>query len=582
MAVSRAPQNTGRWLPRVLVFSAPILAVVIAASVAAVLLVDGPGETPLLNDDLCPVDDAPPSEHVALLLDLRKPLDQQGKRALGDALRSVTTAMPTGAELGVYVLTGSAVVARQSIDRICKPYDNSEVADCDDLPAQLPDDVRDNATGFCAKRTELRQSIEGLVVSPSQGVAGSAHLIEAIEESSLVFAETSMPRSLYIFSDMAQHSPWYSHWELGSSNWNYNEFKRLRAEHITTAGPRPPSLNEVPVTVFYLPRQGVTDQSLPKTAHQGFWRDYLVDAFGTIPEFHDQPVMPMYEYTPLTNRLSAAEVMAQERQRVQEERQEAERLLEQIGKDLAALEAARIAADEEQKRLKRAAELRRQQAEREAQAARELAAQQAAEDEAAKEQTSVIEPLVANNDPEPIVSGGEIVSTPTDHDAGDKDDALEQLAVIDTDRVPNALPVEPTVPIIPPAADVGQAIPAATADPSSDMGRTEIGVAESAPCSIQLQPRYRDMTPTYPPGRARYATANIVVRYVVDDQGDTVDSDVAVVTEQSTATPSRYLGLFGESATDLVKLWQYDFQGTEEVGCTKRQQLTTRLEFRYR
>ena len=612
MAVHRAPQNAGRWQRRALVFAPPILAVIVAAVVAAVLLVDGSGKGPLLDDDLCPAEDAPPSGHVALLLDLRKPLDQQGRRLLGDALRSVTTSMSAGAELGVYALTDSAAVARQRIDRICKPYDNAELADgaaggteggdrmarqprdCDDLPAQLPADLRDNATRFCARRTALRQRIERLVVAPSQGEAGSAYLVEAIEETSLVFAETALPRSLYIFSDMAQHAPWYSHWELGTSSWSYDEFKRLRAEQIATAGPRPPSLDGVAVTVFYLPRQGVTDQPSPKTIHKGFWRDYLVDAFGTTPVFHDQPVMPMYEYTPLTNRLSAAEIMAQERQRVQEERQEAERLLEQIEKDLAALAEARIAADEEQKRLERAAELRRQQAELEAQAAQALAAQQAAEAEAVEEPAPASESLAANNEPAPSIAGDASVaqspSTPpavgaetasVPAGAGDEADALEQLAAA-ADRVPNAAPADPTVPIRPPAANVEQALSGMVADPSSDAGRTEIGAADLAPCPIQLRPRYRDMTPTYPPGRARYATASIVVRYVVDDQGDTVDADVSVVTEQSIATPPRFLRLFGESATDLVKLWEYDFQGTEDVACTKRQQLTTRLEFRYR
>ena len=613
MATHRPHAAMGQRPRRLLVYVPILLSIVVAAAVAVLLLTNRADSASALDDDLCPTENARISESVTLLLDMRKPLDQHGRLLLADALRTVTQSMGANAELRTFMLADDATVARQPIGRLCKPYDNAELAvaeggttpattqaptDCDSLPAQLAAPVRDVANQFCTRRAALRQRIEEMIAPPQQPVA-NAFLVEALEEASLAFADgtpTSPPRSLYVFSDMAQLAPWYSHWALGAGGWSFDEFRRLREGQTAVAGPPPPSVDGVATTIFYVPRQGATDQPQARQAHQDFWRRYLASAFGSAPTFHDQPVMPMYEWATLADEPTAAELAAQERLQVQQQREEAERLLAQINEEMAALEESRRNADEERQRQERAAELRRQQAEAEAQVAEAEAAQiaasqgQDATDAATPSDVAAIPPT----NQAPAAAIGDALGAPVASRADDaiqQSDESDQAAPSETEdaaalQPPDAgaafagAPTDAPTPPAPLAANVDQAPPRPIADQSAN---PVSGLGDGAPpCEIQLGARYRDLEADYPSIRNRYSTASIVVRFVVDDSGQTVDNEVAMVTEGSTAEPPQFLEDFGESAVDLVRLWRFDFLDENDENCTKRQERTTRLDFTYR
>ena len=649
MSVHRGSRpRAERWQRRLLFYIPPILTVI----VAALLLLPGNDTEPALDDDLCPLAEeqvAEPSEQVALLLDLRKPLDPSARAVLDEALRTVAWSMSAGAELRVFALADNADMARRPIARLCKPYDNAELTlasvvdtaentrkarDCDSLNAQLPASVYDNASRFCARRTALQQRIEQMVAQPAEQPVADAYLIEAMEETSLTFADASQPprtRSLYILSDMAQHADWYSHWELGRDGWSFDEFERRRKQHVATAGPPPPPLHDVAVTVFYVPRQGVTDNPRVRQAHQRFWQNYLADAFGTTPAFLDQPAMPMYELEPLMSKMTDAELAAQQRLQVQQQLQEAERLLAQIEQERASLEeerrreeatpeappppqpeavaqpeieaaaqpeaAAPVARQEETETALAAAQPEQSTADpvspgQPADSTIQPAAEQsllAAADEAdssvpagsntvppgtappQRSETADVPAEAADNDSLPLAAAAE---TPT-ATANDNSDNSSQ-------QPDNAAPDSTEAPVRPPAFDIDQAAPELALDPSSNDQSTEIRDADAPPCTVQLRPRYRNEGLIYPFITNQYASASITVRYVVDDRGETVDDDIVMVTEQSTATPPRFIDKFGQAAVDTVKRWKFDFQDTDSEACVKRQRLTARLEFSYK
>ena len=105
----------------------------------------------------------------------------------------------------------------------------------------------------------------------------------------------------------------------------------------------------------------------------------------------------------------------------------------------------------------------------------------------------------------------------------------------------------------------------------------------NAPCPLQLKPRFQGVVPEFPqlpsPTAARLAAATIAVRYVVDEQGATVDSAVSIVESQSTASPPVFLPQFADSARELVERWEFEFLPTADLSCAKQQELTTAFRF---
>lgn len=75
--------------------------------------------------------------------------------------------------------------------------------------------------------------------------------------------------------------------------------------------------------------------------------------------------------------------------------------------------------------------------------------------------------------------------------------------------------------------------------------------------------------------------ATIRVRYVVDEQGKTVDAEVEVVEEGTTAQQRRFREMFEYAAVEAVKSWTFAFADPNDNSCCKRQTRTTSLQYRY-
>ena len=542
---------------RFLVYGGVPVVVVALAVAAFTLFVDDTAATLERDSDLCPVADSQIAERAVLLLDLRKPLGVQGRRHLGESLDRVASELAANGELRVFALSGASAAPRQSIDRLCKPFDQGALAEapaggngCDALPAELAE--RDAAVRFCSRLGILQGMVEGMAAQQTAAPVANAYLVEAIEETSLEFAQAEGPKSFYLFSDMIQHARWYSQAERGPAGLSFSEFDRLRSAQDATVGPRPAPLRDIDVTIFYVPRSGVTEGAEGRGLHKRFWQEYMADAFSAAPVFHELPATAAYAVTPLFGQPTDSEAAVLERERLAQERQEAERLLAEVERERAALDEARRTA------LRQAEAAREAQQQRE----RELAEAAAAENASAAATEAAADTPAATAPPPLQVAGTapEAVQSP-----GSIDLAAEpgQSASLDA-PVEGALPPDPAAPESP-LADLDVA-PAATSN---------------ATCPPRLKRRFVGVEPEFPRSpRARYASATMVVRFLVDEEGRTVDSAVEVARDESAVTPEVFFDSFAESARDLVTRWEFDFEETE--ACTRRQQMTTQFEFAYR
>ena len=524
MTVLRPPQQ---GLHRSLRFVVPPLLVV--AVLAGLLLFVDPEAAPELDADLCPISPDAIVQRAVLLMDLRKPAlaATNGRSLAKDALQAVSAEIGIGTELAVVAVSSDVGAALQPIARLCKPYDSLEQkaasapegTDCADWPTDFT--ARDeNAMRFCARRADLGRRIDDLMAQPSAPVE-NAFVVEAIEEVSLSLADEPRQKSLYVFSDLLQHADWYSHVELGSDSWDFADYVSAREQQDPQLGPRPPPVAGLAATLFYVPRQGSTDAPGAKATHLRFWRDYFADSTGRAPRLVELPTAQSYTATPLMNRLSAVEAVTLERQRLQREREAAERDLARLAQARAELEAMR----------KRALERRRQ-----------------------LEANEAVPPVEER--PMPTVAFGEGASS---------------------------APIAAVEPALPPAAEVAFAPPEPLEkDLAAEVRAVASPAPAPSPCDADLMPRFALRAPAYP-GRYRvnYGSATVTLSYTVDEQGDTEDDSVEIVADTSSATKPAFFDLFADQARNTVERYRYEFDELGDSACERRQQLTRRFVFQY-
>ncbi|MDE0191611.1 MAG: hypothetical protein OXQ90_09660 [Gammaproteobacteria bacterium] len=292
---------------------------------------------------------------AAFLMDFRKPLDPRHAALPGDLLRRTAIEMEAGTELAVYALSRHAEAPRTLLGRLCKTIDLAGPADsakhratddCD-LPAQ----ARASARDFCGRRDALARRVDALAEQTLGQAPGPTYLVEALEATARDFGTT--PGTLYVFSDLKQHSRWYSHAETPLEEWDY---ERMAA--AWSALPMEKPLRGFPpdtkVRIHYVPRTGTTETQEPRATHQRFWTRYFD---GTAIAFDDQPAMAGYLPESLVDAPTAAELAAYELERlrhssalVKQERAEVERERADVNRERRNLADTRrqIEADREQ------------------------------------------------------------------------------------------------------------------------------------------------------------------------------------------------------------------------------------------
>ena len=516
------------------------LLLVVAIAFALLPFLGGSDDLVLVDADLCPVDESDILGHATLLFDLRKPLGEHS-RLPAEVLLQVAGDLEKHSELSVFVLASDAAAPRTRLERFCKPYDNLvlnnerakdrrgprlQFRDCDDLPAQLPPEIRERAGAFCRRRDALAGRLAKLADTKPMPAVSDAHLVAALDDARLELAGRP-GSSLYVLSDMMQHASWYSHAEVAPTEWRYEDFASARAERqpFNVAAPVDPDLD---VTVFYLMRRGVTEHPRIAKVHQQFWREY----FGPVNAltFVEHRAVLSYDVAPLLNRPSEEELAALEAERLRQEQEEAQRVLERIAAEQTALERARRQAQaEEAARRERETALAQERRRLEEEAARH-----AAERERLDAERLEMEQRTAELDEPP----------------------------------PAEAPIDAPV-----LADTPDDAAAATSVPSP-------ATFSADPCVASLRTEFA-AAEIYPDGRrADYGTAEVVVAYTIGEDGRTVDDEVSTLLAKSSADRPRYLDLFTATAEDTVRGWVFDFEDGDD--CGRYQQRMTRFRFRYR
>ena len=610
MAVTLGPRTpTGK--KRYLGLLLPPLAVAVAL-IGVLYVSRGSDSRQELDNDLCAIDRDESDPQAVFLLDFRKPLDRAHLSLPGELIRNASLHLGAHTELRVFTLARDDQAPRSSIDRICKPYDNADLQigtakdqrddlrDCDDLPAQLPGSLREAADRFCARRQWLQRRVDALARNQPLEPVANSYLVEALEDIVIDLSKGSGPRMIYVFSDMMQHAGWYSHLDLEWHEWSFEQYEAIRSALAPRMGQRPP-VSDLTVQVYYVPRLDLTEHPRPKRAHQEFWKRYFASARLT---FREQPPLPAYAAESLMDRSTPEELAERERERIEQERQETARLLAEVRQQQAELakewerveeERARItAAPKAQPQRERAAELRRQQQsladQREELEARqeigEIAAEAESSPQVAEEQT--VPAILAKN---AGASGGRIAPETREENAVavpeiDDEDQVADEQTAEGVGQGTAVAIEGNVPeFVEPADSV-------SGDSSEAIGQLALATDQSPattlpPCDVSLLPKYltEAATDIYPKQRGmnlNYGSATIAVRYVLDEEGATINDEIVVMSEESSVERPRAFGLFARIAREVVRSWVFQFDGDQREGsCSRRQERTTTFQFQY-
>ena len=574
----KRPSDRKRYL---LLLLPPLL---VAVALAGVLVFfSSPDSRQELDDDLCALEPDESAGRAVFLLDFRKPMDEANLSLPGELLHDVSLGLSADTELRVFALAADPRAPRFPLDRLCKPYDNADLQigtakdqrntlrDCDDLPAQLPASLREAADRFCDRRDALQNRVDALARNQPEMPVANSHLIEALEDTAMELSEGSGPRTIYVFSDMMQHAAWYSHLDLEWTDWHFADFTANRAAQTGRMGRRPSAAN-LAVQVYYSPRLDLTEHPRPKRAHQAFWQEYFAGAQLT---FNEQPPLPAYAAEPLMDRLTPEELAALERERIEKERAEAARMLAEVQRERAVLEEELRKIAEERARTtvapkaqpQRAAQLRRQQ--------RSLADQREQLDVRQAEIGEIAAEEPAEVETPPPAQIAEQRTVP---------ETAEPRTVASGPTVPEAVVASdvPVTEVVEPAASVSDDPSAAEPIGQLALASDRSATTDLPPCTATLLPRFlaqaaRDIYP----GRRRmnYGSATIAIRYALDEQGATVNDEISVIPEQSSAARPRSFDLFARTAMQVVRNWVFEFG--DDGTCRKRQERSIKFQFRY-
>ena len=534
-----------------------------------------------LGDNLCPPDTTGIKASAALVVDLAKPLHDTS--FVSGLVGTVTRDLGMDEELRVYAITVPDGVASAPtlVGRICKPYNNADLLfgpakdqsgawrDCDDLPAQLPPTLRELAGSFCAARDQLQSAIDTLTIEAEQRQFGAnvaaTDMVATLRDMSGALSTRPAPRKLFIFSDMLQHAARYSHFDLDWTRWAAAEYVGESSDSVTS---------DLSVSIFYLPRQRLTDPLRLRNAHQQFWRSFFQ---GAQVRFQDLPAKPAYA----VERLMPVESDEEE----DEVREETDRLLAET--ELLQEVTGKVAEARD-----RLADLRQQPAAQTTDADDESSAADAANaGDSGTAETPPPEPQTAVDSPPPaavVPIQTPAVATPSEAEVDSPDDGPPEIPA--TNESPNSaeLAVEDDAEPVPalaernedaapaasePAPATPEPPPATPPPPAAELAVADVPSPAAGTCEVTVQPRF--LAQPYPDDRrVNYGDATVVVDFLLDESGATVDAEVLWRSEESSSTRPRNLDALAADTLADVRDWEVDFSSTSACAEPQRRRAT--------
>ena len=123
---------------------------------------------------------------------------------------------------------------------------------------------------------------------------------------------------------------------------------------------------------------------------------------------------------------------------------------------------------------------------------------------------------------------------------------------------------------------------AEVAPDSSGPADRESAEVAAPQCPLTFPVNVDELGPAHPNQcRQNYGDAVIAVRYVIDESGETVDEEVAIVAERSSADRIRHFNRFARTVVDKVRSWTFSFAVPNDQSCTKRRTGLTSFQFQY-
>ena len=123
-----------------------------------------------------------------------------------------------------------------------------------------------------------------------------------------------------------------------------------------------------------------------------------------------------------------------------------------------------------------------------------------------------------------------------------------------------------------------------TPEDSTSEGEASANATEAEPvlppCPILSASNASDLSPRYPMGgRINYGSAVITVAFRVDEAGETIDEEVEVVPERSSADRPAHFDRFARAAVRRVQRWSAEFPDLDEMSCRMAQKTTVTVRF---
>lgn len=226
---------------------------------------------PPLDDDLCPTTRAAAAE-VVVLLDATDPWSPTQKAAIRAEFGRIQRSVPRFARIRLFALDESLEGLPAPVLQLCNPGTEDDFAAVPIL-GRLSAHLFANPAQLERWREEFESALDDMLrsVADDAGAAASP-IMETIRGIALgAFTDgAGVERNLYVFSDMLQHTPAYSHYR--TTPWSADDGRRLA--DVAAAGTA--HLHDVHVEVFLLDR-GIRGDGRGPGELVRFWEAWFAD-----------------------------------------------------------------------------------------------------------------------------------------------------------------------------------------------------------------------------------------------------------------------------------------------------------------
>jgi hypothetical protein len=208
-------------------------------------------------ETLCPVEG--PTAIVAILIDSTDPFNGVQKDFLLKYFEELESTLKKGTLVQIFSAASYSNAGFPPESELCNPGDGRDISEW----SGNPDKVRKKW------QSDFKEPLDSALRSSIEGSAGDVSpimsMIKAVSFKAFPSHGSSVPRTLYIVSDMLEHTEQYSQYNEGL---DFSQVNRMPFyAHVS------PNLSGTEVFVLYVSRPGL--ETLQTRRHAEFWADYF-------------------------------------------------------------------------------------------------------------------------------------------------------------------------------------------------------------------------------------------------------------------------------------------------------------------